>query len=177
MRSFFALFVLLSLCTYAQEEEGRLDDKIDEVTYDWDLEADKLATYDGLLFVCGNQEYRTKIIKLLNDIHHLDSVLYDVLLKVSRTSTDKEVKKTLKDIKKFEEEYDTKSFVHFMNAECKAAREIEKNADDTRNEVGLNSYSGQVYVLETELFKYVKHVTQRVDKIRLHVHHLSSHYK
>lgn len=160
----------------AQEGEERLDERIDKVTYSWDLEADKLATYEGLISVCGDKEYETKVVSLLNEIHHLDSVLYGVLLKISKTSTDKEVKKTLKDIKKFEEDYGTKNFIHFMSQECIAASEIEKNAKDTRNEVGQNSYSGQVYILETELFKYVKHVTQRVDKIRLHVHHLSSHY-
>ncbi|MEP5611190.1 MAG: hypothetical protein ABJP45_03015, partial [Cyclobacteriaceae bacterium] len=97
MRSIFIIsIVLLSLSSFAQEEQGRLDDKIDAVTYDWDLEADKLATYQGLLSVCGDQEYRLKVIGLLNDVHHLDSVLYDVLLKVSKTSSDKEVKKTLK---------------------------------------------------------------------------------
>lgn len=168
--------IALSLASFAQEEEGRLDDRIDEITYDWDLEADKLATYDGLLHVCGDQAYRAEIVGLLNSIHHLDSVLYNVLLDLSKRSDDKEIKKTLKDIKKFEEEYDTKSFIHFMREECEAAKEIERHADETRNQVGQNSYSGQVYVLETELFRYVKHVTQRVDKIRLHVHHLSSHY-
>ncbi|MEQ9405013.1 MAG: hypothetical protein RIM99_15580 [Cyclobacteriaceae bacterium] len=174
---FFTIILLTSQFSFGQEENKRLDEKIDEVTYSWDLEADKLTTYEGLLYVCGDQEYRNKVISLLNEIHHLDSILYTVLLDLSRKSDDKEVKKTLKDIKKFEEEYDTKSFIHFMSEECKAAKEIEKNADKTKNDVGENSYSGQVYLLETELFKYVKHVTQRVDKIRLHVHHLSSHYK
>ena len=54
---------------------------------------------------------------------------------------------------------------------------LEKNAEDTRNEVGYSSYSSQVYLLETELIKYVKHVTKRVDKIRQHVHHISGHYQ
>lgn len=173
----FLLVFAMALVSYAQEDDGRLDEKIDKVTYSWDLEADKLTTYDGLLYVCSNQEYRVKVIGLLNDIHHLDSILYSVLLDLSKKNDDKEIKKTLKDIKKFEQEYNTKSFIHFMSEECKAAKELEKNADDLRNEVGQNSYSGQVYILETELFKYVKHVTQRVDKIRLHVHHLSSHYE
>ncbi len=172
----FIILLLISFGVFAQEE-GRLDERIDEITYDWDLEADKLATYEGLLYVCSNQEYRTKIIQLLNDIHHLDSVLYDVLVDLSQRSSDKEIKKTLKDIKKFEEEYDTKSFVHFMSEECKAAKEIERDAKKTRSEVGANSYSGQVYILETELYNYVKHVTNRVDKIRQHVHHLSKHYE
>ncbi|SNS69802.1 hypothetical protein SAMN05421640_0898 [Ekhidna lutea] len=171
---FISTLFLLSLCSWAQDE--RLDEKIDQITYDWDLEADKLSNYSGLQQLCTDEAYRGKILHLLNEIHHYDSVLYDVLVKLSKKSKDKEIKKTLKDIKKFEEEYDTKSFVHFMNEECKAMREIERESEVTSNDVGINSYSGQVYILETELFKYVKHVTARVDKIRLHVHHLSKHY-
>lgn len=173
---FFILIFLSAIASFCQEDDERLDEKIDKVTYSWDLEADKLATYEGLLSVCGDKEYETKVVNLLNEIHHLDSILYDVLVKLSKTSSDKEIKKTLKDIKKFEQEYGTKNFIHFMSEECIAAGEIERNAEDTRNEIGETSYSGQVYILETELFKYVKHVTQRVDKIRIHVHHLSSHY-
>lgn len=173
---FLLLSIITSIAAVAQPAAERLDEQIDDVTYSWDLEADKLATYDGLLYVCSNQEYRTKVISLLNEIHHLDSVLYGVLVKLEKKSKDKEISRTLKDIKKFEMEYGTKNFIHFMGDECHAAGEIEKDAENTKNQVGINSYSGQVYVLETELFKYVKHVTQRVDKIRLHVHHLSTHY-
>ena len=172
-----AVLLLISVVSFGQETNKRLDESIDEVTYNWDLEADKLATYDGLLFVCANEEYRTRILSMLNEIHHLDSVLYDVLTRMSRTSSDKEIKKTIKDIEKFESEYGTRQFISFMSEECKAAREIERNADDTRNEVAQNSYSGQVYLLETELYKYVNQITKRVDKIRLHVHHLSAHYE
>ncbi|NQZ78237.1 MAG: hypothetical protein HRT61_19345 [Ekhidna sp.] len=168
------LFAFLPHILFSQEE--RLDEKIDEVTYDWDLEADKLSTYVGLLQICSDTEYRSKVLHLLNEIHHYDTVLYEVLVNLSKKSDEKEIKKTLRDIKKFEEEYDTKSFIHFMNEECHAMREIEKDADVTVNDVGINSYSGQVYLLETELFKYVKNITSRVDKIRQHVHHLSKHY-
>ena len=159
------------------ETDERLDDKIDQITYDWDLEADKLSSYEGLQNLCTDETYRQKIFSLLNDIHHYDTVLYGVLIKLQKTSKDKEIVKALKDIKKFEKEYNTKSFIHFMNEECKVLIDIEKHADDTRNEVGYTSYSGQVYLLETELFRYVKHVTDRVDKIRKHVHHISTHYQ
>ena len=162
---------------YAQVPEGRLDERIDEVTYKWDLEADKLATYEGLLVVCGDKKYRAEILGLLDEIHHLDSVLYNVLVDLARYQTDREIRKTIKEIQQFEDQYDTKSFIRFMSKECKASREIEKESKKTRNQVGENSYSGQVYILETELFKYVKQITQRVDKIRIHVHHLSSHYE
>ena len=172
---FLTTLLFIGGIAIAQEDE-RLDDKIDEITYNWDLEADKLSSYEGLAQLCTDESYRSEILALLNEIHHYDSVLYDVLLKLSRTSSDKEIKQTLKDIKKFEENYDTQSFISFMSGECKAMREIESHSEETANDVGINSYSGQVYLLETELFKYVKHVTARVDKIRLHVHHLSKHY-
>ncbi|MEO9868854.1 hypothetical protein [Ekhidna sp.] len=175
MKTIF-LSILLFTVYIAYPQEERLDEKIDKITYDWDLEADKLSTYEGLQFLCTDTDYRSKILTLLDDIHHYDTVLYGVLLKISKTSDDKEVKKTLKDIKKFEDEYNTQSFVHFMNEECQVQREIERNSEETANDVGINSYSGQVYLLETELYKYVKHVTARVDKIRIHVHHLSKHY-
>ena len=172
---FYCFLICFSVLAMAQEEE-RLDDKIDQITYKWDLEADKLSSYEGLQELCLDENYRTEILSLLNEIHHYDSVLYDILLKLSKTSDDKEIKKTLKDIKKFEEEYGTQSFITFMSDECKAMRDIEKHAEETANDVGINSYSGQVYLLETELYKYVKHVTSRVDKIRNHVHHISNHY-
>ena len=175
--SFF--FVVSTTPSSSQEGEGdgRLDEKIDELTYRWDLEADKLSSYEGLVDLCTDDIYRQDIFQLLRDIHHYDTVLYDVLTDLSRRSSDREISKTLKDIKKFEEEYDTESFIRFMSEECKAMIDIEKHADDTKNEVGYTSYSSQVYILETELFQYVKHVTNRVDKIRQHVHHLSRHYQ
>ena len=173
----FSLITYLSVGAQQEGDNERLDEKIDKITYAWDLEADKLSSYDGLQTLCTDESYRMEIFALLNDIHHYDTVLYNVLIKLSKKNHDKEIEKTLKDIKKFEEEYDTKSFIHFMNEECKAMLDIEKHAEETKNDVGSNSYSGQIYLLETELYKYVKHVTDRVDKIRQHVHHLSKHYE
>ncbi|MEM0938267.1 MAG: hypothetical protein AAF600_00620 [Bacteroidota bacterium] len=158
-------------------EEVRLDEKIDEITYNWDLEADKLSSYEGLSNLCINAKYRLEIFNLLKEIHHYDSVLYDVLIKLSERNKDKEINITLRDIKKFEEEYNMKKFIHFMQKECNLRSEIERNADETKSEVGYTSYSSQVYMLETELYKYIKQTTRSVDNIRRHVHHLSSHYQ
>ena len=175
----YGLLSIISMHAFAQEEaaEKRLDEKIDELTYAWDLEADKLSSYQGLQNLCADEKYRLEIFDLLKEIHHYDTVLYGVLVKLSQHSKDREIKRTLNDIKKFEKEYDMQKFIHYMREECITMLEIEKNAEDTRNEVGYSSYSSQVYLLETELIKYVKHVTKRVDKIRQHVHHLSGHYE
>lgn len=179
LKSFIRCTVVTMLCTlslFAQDDE-RLDEKIDKITFEWDNEATTLATYEGLARLCADLPYRKSIFSLLDEVHHYDSVLVGVLTKMSKRSSNKQISKALKDIEKLEEGYSTKAFVHFMNEECHALKEIEKNSDDTRNEVGITSYSSQVYMLETELAKYVSQVTARIDKIRKHVHHLSSHYE
>lgn len=177
-------FLFTSVNLYAQTQEPatsqRVDDAIDSITYKWDLEADKLATYEGLLKLCNDKEYRVEIFHLLDKIHHYDTVLNTILSKMSKKDYShhekKEIKKTLKDISKLEKGYSTKDFVHFMHKECDEATEIEKEYEETINGVAGNSYSSKTYVLETELYKYVTHVTARVDKIREHVHRLSNHY-
>ena len=170
------VFLFMVISVFSQEESERLDEKIDDLTYSWDLEADKLSSYEGLTNLCSDEDYRSEIFQLLKDIHHYDTILYNTLKDISRRNSNKEIVRTLRDIRKFEEGYDMKNFIYFMREECKAMIDIEKNADDTRNEVSFTSYSGQVYILETELFKYVNHITRRVDKIREHVHHLSESY-
>ncbi len=169
--SFLILFALSS--SYGQDESKTLGKIIDDLTYKWDDEASSLNNYDGLAKFCINEDYRLGIIQLLKDIHHYDSVLYDRLLKASRFGNQSHaIKKTIDEIEKFEEGYDMRSFVHFLHTECSARSEIEKNADDLKEEIGFYSYDGQIYVLENELNKYVSHITKRVDHIREHVHHL-----
>ncbi|MFY0605242.1 MAG: hypothetical protein JXR10_00915 [Cyclobacteriaceae bacterium] len=169
--SIIAITCTLLLSAKAQESTS-LGATIDELTYKWDTEAENLNSYNGLTEFCVDKEYRTELIGLLNDIHHYDSVLYDRLVKAQRFKKDKEIEKTLKDISKFEDKYSMKKLIHFLHEECNARKDIEKNADESRNDFGANSYSGQIYIVETELNKYIKHITKRVDHLRKHVHHL-----
>lgn len=165
--------ILIAWCLPAQENDSpTLGTAIDDLTFSWDLEADNLNSYDGLSKFCVDVDYRLEVIELLNEIHHYDSVLYDRLVKASRFNHDKEIEKTLKEIAKFEDKYSMKSFIHFLHEECNYRNDIEKNAKEAKNDIGENSYDGQIYIVETELNKYIKHVTKRVDHIREHVHHL-----
>ncbi|MFH6982222.1 hypothetical protein [Marinoscillum luteum] len=167
------LFLIVSYLAVAQEnEQTSLGATIDKLSYDWDLEADNLNSYDGLSKFCLDKDYRIGVIQLLNDIHHYDSVLYDRLTKASRFNKDKEIDKTLKEISKFETGYSLKDFIHFLHEECTTRSDIEKHSTESRNDIGSNSYDGQVYIVETELNKFIKHITKRVDHIREHVHHL-----
>ena len=147
----------------AQETTNEtLGQSIDKLTYRWDTEAEKLSSYEGLITFCDNESYRFEVIELLNDIHHFDSVLYQRLVKAQRFNHDKE----------FEGHYAMKELIHFLHQECIEKGKIEKNAKELRNDIGENSYDGQVYLIEVELNKYIKHITKKVDIIRKHVHHL-----
>ncbi|MEQ8474439.1 MAG: hypothetical protein RIC35_24795 [Marinoscillum sp.] len=164
------LLLIMSTSIYAQE--NTLGSAIDDLTYKWDGEARNLNSYEGLSKFCDDKEYRVEIIDLLNEIHHYDSVLYDRLVAAQRFKKDKEIEKTLDEIAKFEKKYSMQTFIHFLHEECISRNEIEKHSDESRNDIGANSYDGQIYIIETELNKFIKHITKRVDHLRKHVHHM-----
>lgn len=176
MKKILTISVLTAACLsgLAQDSttEASLGKTIQDLTYNWDLEADELDSYASLQKFCASPEYREEIITLLKDIHHYDSVLYDRLSKASRFSKDREIEKTLEEIEKFEKEYDMRSFLHFLHEECVRSKDVERKADELKNDIGANSYDGQIYLIETELTKYIKHITKRVDHIRDRVNHL-----
>ncbi|REE02116.1 hypothetical protein [Marinoscillum furvescens] len=170
---FLFIFSTLTVSSvHAQDAEESLGATIDKLTYAWDLEAENLKDYEGLTNFCVDKAYRFELIELLEDIHHYDSVLYKRLVKASRFNKTREIKKTLKEIETFEEEYSMKTFIHFLHEECKTRSEIESHSEELRNDIGANSYDGKIYMVETELNKFIKHITKRLDHIRDHVHHL-----
>lgn len=168
-----ALTYILSIMSISCFSQGEtLGQKIDELTYEWDTKSIALNSYEGLGKFCDKKEYRGELVTLLNDIHHYDSVLYQRLLKAARRKKSKDISKAIDEIEKFETEYSMKKFIHFLHEECNDRKDIEKHAKDLKSEIGSESYSGQVYIVENELNKYIKHITTRVDHIRKHVHHL-----
>lgn len=159
------LFALFQISSAQEENVGQ---KLEELTLKWDGQAEKLATYEGLSEFCTVKPYREDMIETLRGIHHYDSVLYQTIAKRARFGGDAEMKKTLKDIEKLESEYSIRDFLSFLHEECNARNDIERNAKKTGEDK-----DSEVYMLEVELQKYVKHITKRIDVVRDHVHHLN----
>ena len=155
----------------AQDNES-LGETLDNLTYSWDLESANMYDYNGMLKFCRDRDYRYEVITMLKDIHHYDSVLLDRLNKAYRFNKDRELIKTLKDIAKFEEDYSMTEFINFLYDECQGISELERNKSELEDEISQESYDGKCYVIETEMAKYIHHITRRVDVIREHVHHL-----
>ncbi|MCP4459514.1 MAG: hypothetical protein GY816_16055 [Cytophagales bacterium] len=157
---------LVLFSTLAQE--NNVGAKLEELTLKWDNEAEGLSSYDGLTKFCLDANHRGEMTGTLKGIHHYDSVLYETIAQKARFGGTSEMKKTMKDIEKLEDGYSIKAFLVFLQEECNARRAIEKNARKTGEDK-----DAEVYVLETELSKYVKRITKRIDVVREHVRHLS----
>ena len=159
--------VLLMFVTASYCQDENIGEEIETLTYEWDNESTGLETYDGLSKFCADANYRDEIVSTLKGIHHFDSMLYLVIQKKVRFGGDAEMKNTLKDIEKLQNQFSISEFLSFLSDECRARKEIENNMKKYGEDV-----DGDVYMLEVELQKYIKKVTKQVDMIRKHVHHL-----
>ncbi|MGL1888494.1 MAG: hypothetical protein OCD76_18400 [Reichenbachiella sp.] len=169
-KSIIILFIacLASIAVKAQTND--IVSLVDSLTIVWDKEAVVLETYEGMKEFCHSQPHRAKTVKLMKTIHHYDSVLFQTVTEKYKASGDEEAKATLKDIKKLEETYTTASFIKFLHHECNTVVMIEKNYGRTKGK----EYQKEVKSLEKELVKYVEEVTNQIDIIDEHIHHLKT---
>ncbi|GAB4229237.1 MAG: hypothetical protein Tsb0034_00840 [Ekhidna sp.] len=162
-----ALFLGLSIFTYAQDDGEDIVAIVDDLRQRWDKQALQLETYVGLKYYCTAEVYRDKTIRLLDKIHHYDTLLYGIVSTKYANTKDKEAEATLDDIITVEAEYTTKSFKEFLEVECEGFNEIEGNYSRSNPK-----YQKEVEKLEKELSKYVINITRRIDIIDDHIHHL-----
>lgn len=170
MKSILTITAILfaTLTSFSQENEADIVKAIDDLTINWDNEAKTLQTYEGLGSFCGQSQYRKKIISMLDEIHHYDTLLYGIVTRKFNANGDKEAKATLDDIETLESDYTTRSFRKFIHQECNTYNDIEKNLGAAKGP----EYEEEVKALEAELKKYVVEITKQIDLIDEHVHHL-----
>lgn len=164
----FIAVLFVSFHSFAQEQDEDIVKIIDDLTMKWDKEAVILENYDGLKAYCQIKPYRDETIELLNLIHHYDTSLYMIVKSKYDTSKDDEAKATLADIEAVETIYTTPAFLQFLHKECATLNGIENNLAKK----GGKEYRKEVKKLENELFKYVEGITNRIDLVDEHVHHL-----
>jgi hypothetical protein len=166
---FFILFVLLISHTgQAQERKEDVSKIIDDLTIKWDKEAVNLEQYEGLKQYCEDRSYRVSMVRLLNKIHHYDTVLYNTVKSKHLNDNDPEAKATLEDIDHVEVKYTTKNFLDFLYKECNKFNDVEENYGAK----GGKKYEKQTATLEAEAAKYIITITKRIDLIDEHARHL-----
>lgn len=168
-RSLVLLLMFFTVHTLsAQDESENIVQIIDDLTIQWDEGAEKLDSYEGLRDYCRIKPYRDKTMKLLDQIHHYDTVLYLIVKEKYAVDSDPEAKATIDDIETLETDYTTKSFIVFLREECQEFNYVENNLGKAKGE----EYEEEVKTIEKELDKYIKAITKQVDTIDEHVHHL-----
>jgi len=159
------IFSALSLLLTAQVKSENIVEVIDELTVSWDDSANQLKSYEGLQEYCRNKVFRDNTILLLNQIHHYDSTLYNVVTHKYDTHKDAAAKATLDDIVELEKDYTTKNFLKFLRRECMSFNDNERNKT-------FEGHDKRAKELEKELARYVKAVTHQIDIVDKHIHHL-----
>lgn len=164
----YLLVVLTSLSISAQDKSNDIIFIVDELRTAWDIEALKMETYDGMREYCHSKAYRKNVLSLLDQIHHYDTTLYFTVTDKYDASKDAEAKETIEDIMTLETVYTNRNFVAFLKEECKKVVAIEKNM--AKKDSG--GFDKDISALEDELIEYIDAVTERVDLVDEHIHHL-----
>lgn len=167
-----SLILLLLLVTYnfswSQESTQDIVDIIDELRNDWDLEAEKMETYVGIKEYCHSKHYQKKVMKLLTTIHHYDTTLFNIVSEKYDVNNDAAAKETLDDILLIETKYTNPNFKLYLKEECEKVISIEKN----QAKKGSGDFDSDISALEDELIYYIDAITERIDLVDEHIHHL-----
>jgi len=158
----------LLIAFYAPAQKRDIVKIIDDLTIQWDKQAEKLGTFAGMKYYCTAEQYRNKTIHLLDTIHHYDTLLYFAVTEKYQNIKDSDAKTTLKEILTVETEYTTPNFKEFLQQECDQFTKI----GETYGQQSGSQYYEEIDKLEKELAKYVAKITKRIDLIDEHVHHL-----
>jgi hypothetical protein len=165
-----AFFLAIGFSANAQDTKT-LYEKFDLLAADWLKVSGEMKTYSGLEYYCRIPAYRSNTLELLHQIHSYDSLILEVTNDPNRIASpnEKELKNTLKDITKMEEEYSLVEFKNQLKSSCDFRKDIEKNKESSKNDFADESYDGQILILETEIRKYLRHIDNLVLKIDDHL--------
>ncbi len=174
---FFSASLFLLQASKAQEQETpeELLQHFEELYNKWHELEPGLGNYEGFKKYCTHREYKAVVHEVMRKLHHYDSIILSKANDLSYEMDHKERKKILKEITKFETKYSTKKFIKVLKTECHERHEIEHSKKDSKGDFADASYDGQKIILETELYKYSRHITKRIDHIHTYLNHLELH--
>ena len=178
VRVFIILF-LVSFCSIrpaiSQDDEENFKsivEHFDELDKDWHGMEPTLDNYEGIKTYCTDNDYKERVHVMLEKLHHYDTLIINKMNDASYEIDNRERKKILRQIEKFEEEFSIPKFLEKLKQECHERHETEHDKKYTKNDFADNSYDGQRLIVEQEISKYMKHITAKIDHIDKYLHHL-----
>lgn len=130
-----------------------------------------LSEYKNLKIFCSDDQYRETIFGLLEEIHDYHDMLEADLDTTNYIHSQRTIKRILVHMSKLDSKFNQKDFIYFFREQCTFQSKIEKNADHYNAGFATNSYGGKVYAQEVVMYRYLKRLTKRVQRIKKHVEH------
>lgn len=162
------MMALLLSVTLSGQKKYNIVKVIDDLRYSWDEAAIALKDYHGIQTFCANKQDKKETFELLDAIHHWDTTLYYVVKEKFEENGDKEAEITLRDIETLEKDFTTLKFKEFIQEECTQIKIIRDDFDAAT----VKQYEKAIRKFEKELITYIDIITERIDIIDEHVHHL-----
>lgn len=171
---FFISFCAFRPAISQDDEESfkSIVEHFDELDKDWHSIEPTLDNYEGIKTYCTDDNYKEKVHEMLEELHHYDTLIINKMNDASYEIDNRERKKILRQIEKFEEEFSIPKFLQKLKQECHERHETEHDKKYTKNDFADNSYDGQRLIVEQEISKYMKHITSKIDHIDKYLHHL-----
>lgn len=172
-----ALTLILAIDLRAQvegedEDFDSIVQHFDELDEEWHGIEPTLDNYEGIHTYCSQRDYKAKVLGILGKLHHYDTVIVNKMNDPLYTVDPKERNKILKQIRKFEEDYSIPKFIKKLDQECHERHDVEHDKKYSKNDFADRSYDGQKLIIELEIKKYMKHITNKIDWIDKYLHHL-----
>ena len=156
------------------QDVGEVDEymvlmEFNQVVQEWGIISATLGSYAGLERYCDDRNYRNDVDALLGAIHHYDTLMYGIIRKMALCSAPMpSFKKALREIEKVEEEVSLEDFHKHLNDDCRHRSVIERDRKKIRNDLHINSYDGQVLIIENDIRQYVEKITHVIELINKH---------
>ncbi len=167
MKPILAIIIVFGSLNFSHAQEEDIVRVMDDLRVNWDTRAAFLQSYNDLQNLCKNRDFRSDLTKLLDQIHHFDTTLYNTVKAKYVGSADAEAKATLEDIEKLERDYATQGFKSFVHEECGEFNMVESSFGKEGDE-----YQAEKKRVEIALRRYVGSITRQIDLIDEHAHHL-----
>ncbi|MEQ9468033.1 MAG: hypothetical protein RLN88_11515 [Ekhidna sp.] len=164
-------FGLYANVKYNSYEPYKVEKRILVLSIHLDAEMMALAKYKNLKSFCSNASYRHAIFELLDQIHEYHDMLEKDLKSTTFNHSRRTIERILKHMDHLDRKFNPDDFTSFFREQCSFQSKIEKYSDHYKAGFGTHSYGGRVYAQEVVMYRYLKRLTKRVNRIKRHVEH------
>jgi hypothetical protein len=133
------------------------------------VEMMELSRYKNLKTFCSDDSYKETIFSLLDQIHTYHDLLEEDLHTTHYNHSRRTIKRLLRHMDKLDEKFNTEEFADFFKDQCSFQSQIEKHSKHYSAAFSSHSYGSRVYAQEVVMYRYLKRLTRRIQRIKKHV--------